>query len=159
MNPDGSIVGNDNDADPHRFEPHYTEISNPDQVEIFEPILKDSQGVVTTGLLNAVGYLKDNRILPTGFDKQTADPDIAVVGSAHDDPSFTGGSASVRYVIRAAASGPYQVKVELWYQPVGFRWAHNLAPYQAKAPQRFVGYYESDARRSAMVLAEATGSL
>ena len=67
----GLIVGNDNDADPTRYEPHYREITNPQQVEIFEPILKDEHGHVTTGLLSAVGYLKDNRLLPDGFDKQT----------------------------------------------------------------------------------------
>ncbi|MGC1421379.1 MAG: hypothetical protein WA815_03465 [Terracidiphilus sp.] len=158
LNPDGSITGNDNDADPLRFEPHYIEITGPEQVEIFEPILGDSQGHVTTGLLSAVGYLKDNRILPTGFDKQTADHDIAVVCAAHDDPNFTGGSASVRYAVKSAQGGPYKIRAELWYQPVGFRWAHNLAPYQAAEPQRFVSYYEQASHKSAIVLAEATGT-
>jgi hypothetical protein len=157
LNPDGSITGNDNDTDPLRFEPHYTEITSPEQVEIFEPILGDSQGHVTTGLLSAVGYLKDNRILPTGFDKQTADHDIAVVGAAHDDPNFTGGSASVRYTVKSAQGGPYKIRAELCYQPVGFRWAHNLASYQAAEPQRFVSYYEQASHKSAIVLAEATG--
>src|SRR6185436_7633331 len=32
LNADGSITGNDNDADKNRFEPHYTEINNADQV-------------------------------------------------------------------------------------------------------------------------------
>ena len=158
LNPDGSIVGNDNDIDPHRFEPHYSEISSRDQVEIFEPILKDEKGEVTTGLLSAVGYLKDNRILPVGFDKQTADHDIAVVGHAHEDPNFTGGSASVRYSIGSASSGPYQIYAELWYQPVGFRWAHNLEPYNAAEPQRFVTWYEQTSRKSAVIIAEAGGT-
>ena len=78
LNPDGSIVGNDNDEDPLKFEPHYREITSAQEVEIYEPILKDSEGKVTTGLLHAVGYLKDNRLLPHGFDKTTADKDIAV---------------------------------------------------------------------------------
>ena len=159
LNPDGSIVGNDNDADPLRFEPHYTEISSPDQVEIFEPILKDEKSHVTTGLLSAIGYLKDNRILPAGFDKQTADHDIAVAGNAHDDPNFTGGSASVRYSIRSASSGPYQIYAELWYQPVGFRWAHNLESYKAAAePQRFVAWYERASRKSAIIIARASSA-
>ncbi len=158
LNPDGSISGNDNDADPLRFEPHYTEITSPDQVEIFEPILGDAQGRVTTGLLSAVRYLKDNRVLPTGFDKQTADHDIAVVGAAHDDPSFTGGSASVRYAIKSPHAGPYQIRATLCYQPVGFRWAHNLEPYKAAEPQRFVAYYEQASRKSAIVVAEVTGT-
>lgn len=156
LNPDGSIVGNDNDADPLKFEPHHSEITSPDQVEIFEPILGDMNGHVTTGLLNAVKYLKDNRILPSGFDKATAEPDIAVVGGAHEDPGFTGGTAQIRYAIRGG-QGPYEIKAELWYQPIGFRWAHNLEPYKAAEPQRFVSYYEADSKKTAIVLAEAEG--
>jgi len=157
LNPDGSIAGNDNDADPSKFEPHYSEITSPEQVEIFEPILGDTNGHVTTGLLSAVRYLKDNRILPSGFDKATAEPNIAVVGAAHDDPGFTGGTAQISYAIHSTA-GPWHVKVELWYQPIGYRWAHNLAPYKAAEPQRFVSYYEADGRKTAIVLAETEAS-
>ena len=153
LNPDGSIVGNDNDADPLRFEPHYSQITSPQQVEIFEPILKDAQGRVTTGLLAAVGYLKDNRLLPSGFKKESADPDIAVVGDAAEDPNFTDQGSIVRYVVdTGGALGPFHVEAELWYQPIGFRWAHNLAPYKAAEPQRFVNYYEVASRYSAVLL-------
>ena len=153
---DGSIVGNDNDADPLRFEPHYSEITDAQQVEIFESIMGDSEGHVTTGLLSAIGYLKDNRLLPTGFDKKTAVHDIAVVGEAVADPNFTGGSSRTRYAVKAApATGPLHIVAELWYQPVGYRWAHNLAPYNAAEPKRFVSYYEQAAGQSALVLAKA----
>ena len=153
---DGSIVGNDNDADPLRFEPHYSEITDAQQVEIFESIMGDSEGHVTTGLLSAIGYLKDNRLLPTGFDKKTAVHDIAVVGEAVADPNFTGGSSRTRYAVKAApATGPLHIVAELWYQPVGYRWAHNLAPYNAAEPQRFVSYYEQEAGQSALELAKA----
>ena len=40
LNADGSIIGNDNDEDPLKFEPHYREITSSQQVEIYEPILK-----------------------------------------------------------------------------------------------------------------------
>jgi hypothetical protein len=156
LNPDGSIAGNDNDADKLRFEPYYREINSPEQVQIFEPILKDTQGKVTTGLLSAIGYLKDSRILPSGFDKKTAEPDISVVGEAADDPDFNDKGALTRYVINTGnAVGPFHLEAELWYQPIGFRWAHNLATYQAMEPQRFVGYYETAAEHSAIVLARA----
>jgi len=154
INPDGSIQGNDNDVDPQRYEPHYREITSEEQVEIFEPILKDSQGRLTTGLLAATGYLKDNRLLPAGFDKTTADQDIAVVGDAAEDPGFSAGGDMVRYSVPVgAAAGPFHVEAELWYQPIGFRWAHNLAPYGAPEPQRFVNYYSSMSSSSATVLA------
>jgi hypothetical protein len=154
LNPDGSIQGNDNDADPSRFEPHYREITTSDQVEIYEPILKDSEGHVTTGLLSAVGYLKDNRLLPDGFDKSSAAKDIAVVGDAAQDPNFTDKGSLVRYSVAVdPSSGPFRVEAELWYQPIGFRWAHNLGPYHAEEPQRMVSYYNSLASGAAVILA------
>lgn len=159
LRPDGSIVGNPNDADPLQYERHFDVITSPDQVQIFESILKDSQGRVTTGLISAVGYLKDNRILPLGFDKQTAQQDIAVIGAARDDENFTGGFARTRYEVRTGSSGPYKIEAELWYQPIGFRWAHNLGFYQAKETQRFVGYYDSAAQNSAVKLASASSEI
>jgi hypothetical protein len=153
---DGSIEGNDNDVDPSRFEPHYREITSSDQVQIYEPILKDAQGHVTTGLLSAVGYLKDNRLLPTGFKKETAEQDIAVVGDAAEDPNFTDAGDLVRYSVNTGdAQGPFRIEAELWYQPIGFRWAHNLSRYDASEPQRFVGYYDSMGQATAVLLARA----
>jgi len=156
LSPDGSIVGNDNDEDPLKYEPHWREITSPRQVEIYEPILKDAQGNVTTWLLKTVGYAKDNRLLPAGFDKQTADKNIAVVGEAANDPGFTDKGSLVRYVVSTGnASGPFRVEAELWYQPIGFRWAHNLENYKAAEPQRFVGYYKAASSHSAQILARA----
>lgn len=156
LNPDGSIAGNANDADPTRFSPHYPRITQPDQVEIFEPILGDSQGRVTTGLISSTQYLKDNRILPAGFDKQSAPPDIAVHGEAAADPDFTAGSSTTHYAVSTGGfAGPFKISAELLYQPIGYRWAHNLAAYQAAEPQRFVHYYVQAAAKSAMVLAAA----
>ena len=156
LNPDGSIAGNVNDADPARYEPHFRRITSSDQVEIYEPILGDSAGQVTTGLLNAVRYLKDNRLLPHGFDKQTAEPDIAVVGDAANDPNFTGAGSRVEYsVALGEAPGPFHIVAELWYQPIGFRWAHNLAPYRTEETQRIVGYYQSMSSETGIMLARA----
>jgi len=159
LNPDGSIQGNINDVDPTRFEPHYREITNSDQVEIYEPILGDPEGHVTTGLLTAVGYLKDNRLLPSGFDKGSAAKDIAVVGDAAGDPNFNDKGSLVRYSTAVdPSSGPFRVEAELWYEPIGFRWAHNLAPYHAEEPQRLVKYYDSLASGAAVILAKASAT-
>jgi hypothetical protein len=156
LNKDGSIVGNDNDADPTRFEPHYREITSPEQVEIYEPILEDSEHHVTTGLLSAVGYLKDNRLLPSGFNKDTADRDIAVIGEAVQDADFNDKGSLVRYTISTdEATGPFHIEAELMYQPIGFRWASNLKPYDAAEPKRFVGYYDAMAAGNAVVLCKA----
>ncbi len=81
-------MGNDNDADKTRYEPHYNEITRPDQVQIYEDILGAPEGRVTTGILTGIRYLKDNRLIPAGFDKRTADRETAGVGAALHDPDF-----------------------------------------------------------------------
>ncbi len=155
---DGAIEGNDNDADAARFEPHYDEITAPDQVQVYEAILGDPAGRVTTGLLSAASYLKDNRVLPRGFDKATAPHDVAVAGGASADESFTGGGDRVVYrVPLRGTAGPVTVTAELWYQPIAYRWAMNLAAVDAPEPRRFVAMYGAmPGRQTAVRLAAAT---
>jgi hypothetical protein len=160
VRPDGSIAGNDNDADPLKFEPHYSRITDPGQVQIYESIMGDYRGRVTTGLLWATHYLKDNRILPKGFDKATAGAEIEVVGEAKSDPAFTGGADTVRYdVALAGMEGAARVGVELMYESIGYRWAHNLEAYDAREPRRFLGYYNQQASSAAKNVASSSATL
>lgn len=155
--PEGAITGNDNDEDAARFEPHHEEITTPGQVQIYEPILGDPQRRPTSGLLTATQYLKDNRLLPRGFDKATAPPDVGVHGGATGDPDFAESGDRVRYRVAVpAGGGPFTVKVALRYQTIGYRWAHNLAPYDAPEPRRFLGYYKAMSKLSAELVAEAS---
>jgi mono/diheme cytochrome c family protein len=125
---DGAIRGNDNDADPSTFEPHYTLVEQPDQVQIYETIMANTEDEVTTTLLRAAGYLKDNRLLPAGFAKESQPADVAVYGAAADDADFVGGGDHVQYRVElAGAEGPLTIHVELLYETIGFRWAQNLA--------------------------------
>ncbi|HEX5049156.1 MAG TPA: hypothetical protein VFX89_18735 [Gammaproteobacteria bacterium] len=143
VQPDGSIMGNDNDVNPDAFERHYEEIGTQDQVQIYESIMADAAGKPTTALLRGVTYAKDNRLLPRGFDKTTAPAQVAVLGDAARDVDFAGGGDRVRYRIALAgrAAGALRVDVELLYQPIGYRWAKNLEAYDAFETRRFTGYY------------------
>ena len=156
MTPNGAIVGNDSDANPLTFEPHYEEITRADQVQIYEPILGDRNGAPTTGLLTATHYLKDNRLLPRGFDKATADNDIGVYGEAARDADFSGGGDRIRYRLQVqAVEGPLMVEAALRYQPIVYRWAHNLDTYDAPEPKRFVGFYNAMSAESSVIVATA----
>ena len=160
LGPDGQIEGNDNDADPRAYEPHYEAITEAGEVQIYESILVDSTDAVTTGLLHGVRYVKDNRLLPTGFDKAAAGPDIAVHGRAGADADFAAGGDRVRYSVDLAGErGPLTVEVALWYQSIGYRWAENLRPYDAPETRRFVGYYEAMASASGIAMARAAVSV
>jgi len=151
----GAIVGNDSDESPQRHEPHYEEITRSDQVQIYEPILGGLDGMPTTGLLTATQYLKDNRLLPRGFDKSTAAAEIGVYGGAKNDADFAGGRDRVRYRIPVSAAGRLTIDVELRYQSIAYRWAQNLERYDAPEPQRFVQYYSATAAGSSVVIATA----
>ena len=160
IEPSGLIRGNDNDVDGTGFEPHHMEIRSVGQVQVYESIMRDVNGNVTTGLLRGTAYIKDNRLLPRGFDKATAAPDIAVRGGAEHDPDFTAESDRVRYVVNTAGqTGPFQVAAELRYQPISFRWAQNLQAYDAMETRRFVNWYDEMASGSSQVLASATASI
>jgi hypothetical protein len=155
-NPDGSIAGNDNDADRSRFEPHYKEIRSPEEVQIYESILGTPGNEVTTVLLAATQYLKDNRILPVGFDKASADGDIRVKGGAAEDADFEGGSDRVRYIFPVDESaGPFTVRAEFWYQPISYRWAHNVSDHPSAEAERFLSYFEAFSTSSGVLLARA----
>lgn len=154
--PDGSIEGNDNDRDARAYEPHYEEIASGEQVQIYETIVFDHAGEITTSLLSAVRYAKDNRLPPEGFDKATAGEAVAVHGAAAGDPDFGAGGDAVRYRVSLGdADGPLTVSARLLFQTIGYRWAHNLEAYDSFEPQRFLRYYQADASGSAVVLAKA----
>jgi hypothetical protein len=140
----GSIYGNQNDLDDSAFEPHYQVIDNPEQVQIYEAIMGDVDDSVTTTLLHGAVYLKDNRLLPSGFDKAQVSDDIGVYGKAVDDPDFQGGSDMIHYQVPInPAAGPFSVTAELLYQSIGYRWAQNLRRFDAPEPERFLSYYST----------------
>jgi hypothetical protein len=117
---DGRISGEDTP-----YEPHYDVVDSPEKVQIYESVMGDTSGNVTRVLLKASEYLKDNRILPKGFDKNSAHPDTRVVGKAEDDSNFQAGGDVVTYVITGDVS---RVRAELLYQPVSYPFVQILSP-------------------------------
>jgi hypothetical protein len=156
---DGRIAGNDNDEDGSRVEAHHEQIRSSEDVQIYESVMGRPDGHPTTGLLQATQFLKDNRLLPRGFDKSSAAADIAVRGEASRDPDFTAEGDRVRYLVPlTGVTAPVTVDVELRYQPIAFRWAEHLRGYDAPEPRRFVSYYQAMAPSSSTVLSRATAT-
>jgi hypothetical protein len=125
---DGSVVDINLDEDPERidYEPHHDVITRQDQVQVYEPIMEDSDGVVTHTLLRAAGYIKDNRLLPSGFVKGNVSDDVQVAGDAMDDLNFIGGSDVVTYKVPAKGSTKLSVTAELRYQALSYGHLQNL---------------------------------
>ena len=140
----GEITDNENDLDASRYELHHVVIDDPSQVQIYESIIEDENGEVTSELLRGVNYIKDNRLLPDGFNPRISNPDIAVYGTAAQDTDFTGGSDTVRYEIAVDPTvGPFTVQVDLLYQSIAYRWAVNLTRHTAVEIDNFLRYYQS----------------
>lgn len=154
---DGAITGDDGD-EKNLFEPHYDVISRQDQVQIYESVMQNTDGEVTYTLLRAAGYIKDNRLLPKGFDKHTAGADIAVKGAAAADENFTGGSDLVTYQVPVGdQSGPFTITAELLYTSVSHAFMQDLAQ-DASLPKvgRFVKFY-GDTDKTPVTIAGVKG--
>lgn len=128
---DGRIGGNDADSDPLSYEPHYDEITDPSQVQIYEGIMLNTDNEVTYTLLRAAKYAKDNRLLPAGFDKASVPSDIGVFGKALADGNFVGGSDQVMYRIDTTGhEGPFTVTARLLFNAVSSSFVNDLAEDQ-----------------------------
>ncbi len=126
LNSDGSIVGVSLDSDSTRYEPHYDLIERTDQVQVYEPIMADTDGGVTHTLARAAFYVKDNRLLPAGFDKLAAPPDIQVAGAAAQDPNFRGRGDIVTYLVDVGEAESLTVSAGLNYQALSYGHLQDL---------------------------------
>ena len=118
----GSQASLSSDGSP--VEPHRSRIHKPEQVMIYEAELGDTTGTPTTSLLRAATYIKDNRLLPVGFDLGKPLPDgieprsIAPAG-VKGDARFLPGSHDVTYSMPAPADrAPFRIQVEALYQSI-----------------------------------------
>jgi cytochrome c553 len=86
-----------------QYQPHYQTINSEDQVQIYQELIKDSEGHLTTSFLRRVDEIKDNRLRAKGFDRdfylENTSPYIQMLGElkgdvANDpyyiDPKLTG---------------------------------------------------------------------
>ncbi len=85
INPEGRIIGELDDE----YEIHYNTITQEDQVQIYEYVMGNEAGELTTILTRAYSPLKDNRIPPAGFTTgHMAYDTVQIVGDASVDPNF-----------------------------------------------------------------------
>jgi hypothetical protein len=116
--------------------------------------MRDANGKVTYNLLSGAGYVKDNRLLPAGFNKVNARADVAVAGNALDDSNFTGGSDQVSYQIKLSGQGPYTVTARLLYQSVSYQFSRSFNGSNALISSFVAAFNKAD--KTPMVAASVT---
>ncbi len=111
-----------------RFQPHFWKgnpITRPDQVQIYEELITDPQGFLTTSFLSLNRKVKENRLQPQGWSVNGPDAEeTGPVGGAALDSDYTtrnsSGSSTIAYRIpltlklRRAAS----IRATLYYQTI-----------------------------------------
>jgi hypothetical protein len=111
-------------------EPHHNVIEDDDAVQIYESVMADVEGHRTAALLAATEYLKDNRLLPLGYDSGHTDAARTAPRGIGADADFVGGGDEVDYVL---PDGTVRVEAELYYQVLGARFLRELFAWQTPA--------------------------
>lgn len=121
-----------------KYQPHYdqnTPITSEDQVQIYEELVKDSNGHFTTSFLSLKDPIKDNRIMPEGWSEtgpmaETTRPHG--VDKAANPGYFDGTATDVVYYqipLSMKLTQPVTVTATIYYQ--------TIPPYYLR--QRFTG--------------------
>lgn len=117
------------------YEPHYDTITSEQEVQIYELVLGDVNGDVTTVLERADHALKDNRLTPKGFSTTDAVYDTTLIaGKALQDENFNrengvegSGTDVVHYSI--PLNGYYEllkITAKVYYQPTPPKWMKEM---------------------------------
>jgi len=151
MNPDFSLP--DEDAN---FESHFNLIENPEQVQIYELVPGDVNGLFTNVLERGQVALKDNRLVPQGFSASDPVYDTTLVVGINNDPDFDfdGGSDVVHYRLPTNGyTGFLTVTAKVWYQSLPPKWMAPMFAHSSPEIDAFKTMFDA-ADRSPVLIAE-----
>jgi len=127
---------------------HRDVVRSPDEVPVWQAVMRDSNGRPTRLLMRGAGFGRDDRLLPRGFQVDTADGRaVAPVGVAGDE-NFTGGSDVVTFLVPftggdGPAAGRISVVATLVYQTAGARYLAEVLEYETPEVRELSGYLKS----------------
>jgi len=117
-------------------EPHHALITSLDQVQVYEAVMRGADGQPTTYLTQAKGWLKDNRLLPIGYNPNHPEAGYTNPVGVEGDDTFTAGGDVTRYELPLPSdlevSGA-TLTVRLVYQTLGARFMRGL--FQSDTPE------------------------
>jgi hypothetical protein len=106
------------------YQPHFwtgNRITSDQQVEIYEEMVLDPQGQLSTSFLSLDDKVKDNRIQPQGWSSSGPNADITQAEGTGADPNYQNGCGCsvVRYQIPlTAVPNAAKVQATLYYQSI-----------------------------------------
>ena len=146
------------------YEPHYQVIHSPDQVQIYELVMGDVNGNVTTVLVRAEQPIKDNRLPPRGVSQSHPAYDTTrIAGAALWDTDFNkengmegSGSDIVHYHVYLSKQEPLHVSARVFYQSTPPKWMDEMFAVSTPEIDLFRTMFDA-ADRSPVLIKEAMG--
>jgi len=160
--PDYEVKGRDDD-----FENHYDIINSEEQVQIYEFVIGDVNGDVTTVLERGAIALKDNRLAPLGFTTTHEVYDTTrIVGQADFDANFnknngtegTGKDSLFYHIPLNGYFGAVNVSAKVWYQSLPPAWMDEMFAESTPEIETFRTMFDN-ADRSPVLVDERTLSI
>ncbi len=133
------------------YENHRQVINSEEQVQIYEMVMGDVNGDVTTVLERAYVPLKDNRLPPMGFSSIHPNYDtVKIVGLAQNDPDFnkveslegTGSDEIYFNISTSGYAGEIAINATIKYQTVSAKWLEDAFAFSSDEIDTFKLYYE-----------------
>lgn len=142
------------------YEPHYSMINQEDQVQIYQTVMANVEGQVTTTLLHSDHALKDNRLPPIGFSIDHPSYDTTqIIGLAASDPSFNpnnlGGDHILYHIPILNYNGDLRIEAKVYYQTVGSKWLEDMFNESSEEIDAFENIY-NEADKSPVLMKSTT---
>lgn len=162
MQPDYTIAGQNAD-----YEPHYNVINSESQAQIYEMVMGDVNGNVTTVLERAYTHLKDNRLTPIGFTTSHAVYDTTqIVGNALTDSDFNfdgfegSGTDDIQYHVPLNGyNGTIKVIARMQYQSVPPRYLTEMFAVSTPEIDAFEAMYNAADKSPVLIAADSILSI
>jgi len=145
------------------YEQHHKVLRSEDQVQIYEMVMGDVNGNLTTVLERGYSHLKDNRLPPSGF--LTSHPvydTVEIAGHAKDDEDFnltqgnegSGKDDLLIHIPLKGYTGLVEITVKVRYQTVNQKWLEDMFNYSSDEIDLWGSLFEGSDREP-VLLAEA----
>ncbi len=121
--------------------PHYQRIRAGGEVQVYQSVMADAAGQPTFTLLRGATYMKDNRLLPRGWQREHADAKATAPAGVDGDEDFSAGQDVVFFDIPVAGNGPISIRAWLHYQVVSPRHASELFKHETPEVETFRKLY------------------
>ncbi|HPF12925.1 MAG TPA: multiheme c-type cytochrome, partial [Planctomycetota bacterium] len=125
--------------------PHLSRIEKPEDVMVWEMVAADIDGQATTHLTSMASRLKDNRLLPKGWQATGPHTEKTAPLGTEGDADFVAGGDTVQFSVTLPEGTPTGLRILAWlhYQTIPPAWVESMRSIEADECKDFVRMYDA----------------